>query len=85
MQIKNILTGWGNLVKDKFNLLDESIKYMASVRMIYCNGCPIRKNNRCDPQSQIKNLVTGEIVNGCGCNIAAKTLDPESRCPAGKW
>lgn len=85
MQLENILTGWGNLVKDKFNLLDEDTKYIASIRMMHCNGCPIRKNNVCDPNGQIKNLVTGKLVKGCGCNVAAKTLAPKAHCPAAKW
>ena len=85
MQLNNILTGWANLVKNKFGLLDENTKRIASIRLVHCNVCPVRKNNVCDPNSQIKNQITGEFVKGCGCNIAAKALSPASQCPAAKW
>jgi len=33
----------------------------------------------------ILNEKTNQMVSGCGCNIAAKTLSRASKCPAGKW
>ena len=85
MQLNQILEGWGNLIKDKFNLLDGAIKTVAEARLIYCDVCPIRKNNVCDPNSTRKHVITGNNVKGCGCNIAAKTLAMQAKCPAGKW
>jgi hypothetical protein len=45
----------------------------------------MRSGNTCDPNKQLKHIITEQVVNGCGCNIAAKTLSPDSECPAGKW
>jgi len=85
MVINQILEGWGNLIKDKLNSLDPTIKAVATIRLSHCDKCPIRKNNVCDPNSIIKHVVTGNDVRGCGCNIAAKTLAMQAKCPAGKW
>lgn len=85
MQIKQIIEGWGNLVKDQFNVLHPDIKELAAKRLEFCDTCEIRKGNTCDPTKKIKDVATGEIVKGCGCNIAAKTLSLSSRCPASKW
>ena len=85
MQINQILEGWGNLVKDKLNLLHPPIKAVAEMRLQHCDKCPIRKNNICDPNSTITHIITKKPVKGCGCNIAAKTLATQAQCPAGKW
>ena len=31
------------------------------------------------------NEITKVETKGCGCNISAKTLSPESKCPLSKW
>jgi hypothetical protein len=84
-QLKEIFDGWGNRIKDNFGLLDEKTKQIAQIRLEQCNNCSMRTHNVCDPSKQLKHIVTGQMVNGCGCNIAAKTLSPTSECPAGKW
>jgi hypothetical protein len=84
-QLKEILDGWGNRIKDSFGILDEEIKQMAQIRLEQCNTCSMRSGNTCDPNKQLKHIITEQVVNGCGCNIAAKTLSPDSECPAGKW
>jgi hypothetical protein len=83
--IKEILEGWGNVVKDKFGTLNEETKIMAEIRMEQCHSCSNRKGNVCDPTKQIKHIVNKQMVWGCGCNLTAKTLSPDSECPAGKW
>lgn len=85
MQLSEILTGWANVVKDKVGMLDSETQRMSYIRLVHCNACPVRDNNTCSPSRTIKNVLTDQIVNGCGCNIAAKTLSPKSECPAGKW
>jgi len=85
MIINQILEGWGNLIKDKLNSLDPTIKAVATIRLSHCDKCPIRKNNTCDPSGTIEHIQTKETVKGCGCNIAAKTLSMQAQCPAGKW
>jgi hypothetical protein len=84
-QIKQILEGWGNRVKEHIGLLDEETRLMAEERLHICNICEVRDGNACSPQRTILNEVNGTMVHGCGCNISAKTLSPSSNCPASKW
>ena len=84
-QISQILTGWGNRIKDTFNMVEPKVKVLSEARLKVCDVCPIRRGNKCAPNLQIQHHVTGNLVNGCGCNISAKTLSPSSHCPAGKW
>jgi hypothetical protein len=84
-KINEILDGWGNLVKNTFGILDEQTKLIAQNRLFHCDNCKIRTINTCDPNKIIEHVKTGELVRGCGCNIAAKTLSRKSQCPAGKW
>lgn len=84
-KLKEIFDGWGNLVKDTFGTLNEETKLMAQIRLEQCNTCYMRSGNTCDTSKEIKHIITEQLVNGCGCNIAAKTLSPTSECPAGKW
>jgi hypothetical protein len=85
LNVEHIITGWANVVKDKFNVLDPATKNMAADRMQLCNMCYLRTGNTCDPSKGGMNLKTGKIEKGCGCNIAAKTLSPQSKCPLAKW
>ena len=84
-QIPLILEGWGNVVKDEFNILDPKIKQLASTRMLICDNCDIREENTCSTEIYGIHTKTGILANGCGCNIAAKTLSPNSECPLGYW
>jgi hypothetical protein len=84
-QLNEILDGWGNLLKSNFGLLGEEYRLMAEERLLHCNSCSIRVANTCDPNQTIRNVKTNQMVKGCGCNIAAKTLSRQSKCPAGKW
>jgi hypothetical protein len=85
LNIEHIITGWANVVKDKFNVLDPATKDMAAHRMQLCNMCYLRTANTCDPSKGGMNLITGKVEKGCGCNIAAKTMSPHSKCPLAKW
>lgn len=84
-QISQILTGWANVVKDKFNSLDPDLKELGEARMTICNGCDLRVGGTCSPHKTGTHVETGEIVKGCGCGLAAKTLSPTSHCPLGRW
>lgn len=84
-QLEQILVGWGNRIKDVFGALDAETKEMSRLRLLECNGCFMRTGNTCDPRKQAKNSVTGETVRGCGCNISAKSMSPDSLCPLGRW
>jgi hypothetical protein len=85
MKIKNILTGWANLTLQRFNLLPEGLKERAEDALMQCNSCTMRSGNTCDSSKQERHIETNEVVSGCGCNLSAKTLDPNSECPIGKW
>lgn len=84
-KINEILDGWGNLIKNSFGILDEQTKELSAQRLLLCNMCKIRTGNTCDPNKVIAHIKTGDMIRGCGCNIAAKTLSRKSQCPAGKW
>ena len=83
--LKDILDGWGNVVKDQLGLLDTKTKEMAELRLLNCNYCHIRDGSICSPKRVGKHIETGETKKGCGCVISAKTLAPDSKCPIGKW
>lgn len=85
MVIKNIIEGWANYVKDRFDALPDDIKYLSEARLVMCDGCEIRSGGSCDPSKSGKHIVTGETASGCGCHIAAKSMSPSSQCPLGKW
>ena len=85
INISNILEGWGNKVKDKFNLLDEHTKKISQQRLVICDGCSLRVENSCSPLHFDYHIKTGELTRGCGCNLSAKSLSMNSECPLGKW
>jgi hypothetical protein len=84
-QIREILEGWGNVIKDQFNAVDIVTKTISKKRLVECDPCSIRQGNTCSPQIYGYHVITKERKNGCGCNISAKTLSPTSECPLGKW
>lgn len=85
INISHILEGWGNKVKDKFNLLDEHTKKISQKRLVICDGCSLRVENSCSPLHFDYHIKTGELTRGCGCNLSAKSLSMNSECPLGKW
>jgi len=84
-QIKEIIEGWANVIKDNFGIIDPITKSISTKRLKKCDGCDIREGNVCSPLKFGTNIITERRVSGCGCNIAAKTLSPSSQCPLGKW
>ena len=82
---KEMFSGYSNLLKDKLGKLDTETKKLAIARLVICNGCEANINGVCSPEVQIKDIVTDVLVNGCGCFLEAKTMSPESSCPANKW
>lgn len=84
-QINEILTGWGNTVRDRLGFLDEPTRLEGIRRLEICNKCSMRNGNRCDTNKVGYHVKTGQEMRGCGCNLSAKTLSPESHCPLGKW
>ena len=84
-QIKQILEGWGTVIKDQFKAVDPVTKAISQKRLQFCDDCSLRQGNTCSPQIYGYHIITNERKNGCGCNISAKTLSPSSQCPLGKW
>tara|TARA_B100000925_G_C21946639_1_gene447077 strand:- start:914 stop:1174 length:261 start_codon:yes stop_codon:yes gene_type:complete len=84
-QIREILEGWGNVIKDQFDAVDPVTKAISKKRLQFCDDCSLRHGNTCSPQIYGYHVITNERKNGCGCNISAKTLSPTSQCPLGKW
>jgi hypothetical protein len=84
-QLREILEGWGNVIKDQFNAVDPVTKAVSKKRLELCDPCGLRQGNTCSPQIYGYHVITEKRVNGCGCNISAKTLSPSSQCPLGKW
>ena len=85
MKIVEIIEGWANVVKDQFDAVDPVTKAVSKKRLLECNSCSLRQLNTCSPLLYGNHIITGERKNGCGCNIAAKTLSPSSQCPLDKW
>ncbi|NBU82243.1 MAG: hypothetical protein EBS55_11410 [Flavobacteriaceae bacterium] len=84
-KLNEIINGWANVVKDKIGTLDPKLKLMAANRLLLCNSCHMRVENTCSTKKVGINEITKKETNGCGCNISAKTLSPESKCPLSKW
>lgn len=96
-QVTQIFNGWANLALDQFNLLDPEFKKVAEQRLLICNSCPLREGNKCDSSKQgiVKENFTykstgqirvkGDTFNGCGCQLAAKTVCRECQCPGAYW
>jgi len=83
-QLNEIINGWANVVKDKIGTLDPKIKQLAENRLLLCNSCNMRIENTCSTKRVGINKITKKETTGCGCNISAKTLSPESKCPLRK-
>tara|TARA_R110000772_G_scaffold261370_1_gene379817 strand:+ start:376 stop:627 length:252 start_codon:yes stop_codon:yes gene_type:complete len=83
--MKELFEGWAKLALDRFNLLSDDNKLMAEGRLTICHDCELRNGTMCDPRRISKNINTGHLVRGCGCNLPAKTLAHNSKCPLGKW
>lgn len=70
-KIEQIFWGWA---KYSFMTLGYKPKteewHLAEERLYICDECPYREVNKCKI---------------CGCNLAAKTLVKEAKCPRNKW
>ena len=84
-KLNEILSGWANVIIDKFNALDPSIKLQAEERFVLCNACHMREGNVCSTNKIGMHIETLEEKSGCGCFLSAKVLSPESECPLGLW
>lgn len=58
---------------------------IVKYRIKQCSVCPIYIDGTCDSSKQIAHVSTGQLVNGCGCNILCKTALMNKECPKGAW
>lgn len=98
ININHILEGWGNSIKDRFNMLnDPELKSKSEKRLTICDTCPLRDNNTCSKNrtgfvvktfkygNEQVDRIKGQLVKGCGCNLSAKSLCEDCQCPRGLW
>lgn len=96
--ISQILEGWGNSIKDKFNLLNNpELKIKSEKRLLICNTCNLREGNTCSKKrtgfvletfrygSEKVDRIKGQLVKGCGCNLSSKSLCNDCQCPCNYW
>lgn len=93
--ISEILDGWANSIKDKFGILNPTIKSLSEKRLLICNSCTVRMHNRCSGDNSDFAVCDftyrgvqrykGKVYNGCGCNVVKKSMSPKSQCPLGKF
>lgn len=70
MKIKNIIKGWINSFRNKFNGMDKAETEFYNARYWICLNCEKKKYGIC--------LL-------CGCPVSKKAFSPEEWCPANKW
>lgn len=72
------------------------MKPIAEVRKAICDACPLNVNGTCSRRKfgyAVKDFTyregddrkKDEIYYGCGCVLAAKQKNPDSKCPLGKF
>jgi len=87
--IESIIKAYGDSIKFDMDNLPESGEGMTKQvyldRLDKCLKCPLKNGNTCDPTRQRIHVDTGQIVNGCGCNLVVKQKSPQYGCPAGEW
>jgi len=86
-KLQEIFNGWGNYVRDEFNVLPPKVKIMAEMRLNLCHTCILRSGNKCNNNKTAIHIITGNAVTGCGCYLSAKALSTNihTKCPMGKW
>lgn len=65
----------------------ELVTKVSVYRMKLCAGCHMNSNNWCNNSGdvQIMHTETGQMVNGCGCQLHCKTALLSEQCPAAIW
>jgi hypothetical protein len=85
MNAGQIIEGWSNYFKSKFNALDPKLKNLSELRLQICAECPVRTGSLCDPMKKGIHLESGFEERGCGCHLSAKSMSTSASCPLGKW
>jgi len=82
-KLSHIARGWMNFIKG-----DPYVKEIMNKRLEICDTC-VFKEQLSDTGKFIVNLVNNEAsmfqCGKCKCPLSAKTADPTSECPIGKW
>lgn len=80
-----MITGWARVAMQKLDMLPQHLKEISNARLKICDECRMRVGNTCSRSKVDVHVKTGKQVRGCGCNLAAKTLEEKQKCPLGKW
>ena len=81
----SIVKGWYyKLIAKKLNLIPYDQLQQSIIRKSHCQGCPLNNNNWCDSSREALDI-NGKLVNGCGCELDAKTLTSNQECPRLLW
>ena len=83
--IDMFITGWFNLIRQKFGNIDENLLDLSKYRILICKKCDLFSRGFCSSNKSTLNIKTNKIVNGCGCYLMAKTICEKCKCPADKW
>lgn len=87
---------YSEIIKGHVNEFIGAQNELSSKRLEICQNCPLLKRTSigiiCDPNKYL-NPITNEVrttpkdgfFGGCKCRLKAKTRNPDSKCPAGKW
>jgi hypothetical protein len=86
------------ILKGHLNELTRSEDELYNERIKICEECPLIKHTVMGPvcnsslylnpktdDVSLVDLKNPEYFKGCGCRLNAKTRNPISNCPAGKW
>ncbi len=92
-KIEAIVNGWFNLA-----FKNKEVEEIATTRAAMCGSCTLNRNNMCHKRESGKVVKDfeirpgvlrkkGDIHNGCGCPLSAKTrsMTKSNKCPLGKW
>lgn len=85
LNLLSIAKGWYlKLIGKRLNQIPYHELQQAQVRKSFCNNCPLNTNGWCDTSKEAEDI-NGNIVNGCGCELEAKTLLKDQSCPRLFW
>ncbi len=83
MNLLHIANGWYNFIQGS-----PLTRQMMTDRLMLCDSCPSKQQLN-EVGKVIIQMLNKDgsvyICKECGCPLAAKTANPDSRCPLEKW
>lgn len=83
MKLTEIARGWAN-----FLIQPNDVQALAKERLSICDACPFKKQLTSLGAviiSTLNDQASTFLCSKCGCPLAAKSVNPGSECPLGKW